>query len=201
MKALIPAGWPLAGGRLTCLTCHDIQSQMHDNVLGRVFTSNFLRPHQPAGDSMCYTCHDRSRFQQPNPHKLMISQQGVLNKEACLQCHQEMPDAESATEVKDAPLKQDSDLLCIGCHEQQKSRHPARADHLVQLPSGMKQALQSDSPTGAVLPFGDTSIHCVTCHNPHAKGVIKKGVDAMGAGEPSLLRLPRRLILVPCLPQ
>ena len=189
MKSHIPAGWPLADGRLTCLTCHDIKSQMQENVLGRIFNINFLRQPLTVGDSICYTCHDRSRFKQPNPHKLMISQQGVLNTQACLQCHQVMPDTESATEIKDAPLKQDSDLLCISCHEQQKSRHPARADHLVQVPAGMKQALQSDSHTGAVLPLGDTSIHCVTCHNPHEKGVIKKGIDAKGAGEPSLLRL------------
>ena len=190
IKSRIPAGWPLAGGKLTCLTCHDIRSQCNENVLGKVFNRNFLRSQQPAGESMCYTCHDRSRFQQPNPHKLMISQEGVLNKEACLQCHQELPDTESAVEIKDAPLKQDSDLLCIGCHKQQKSRHPARADHLVQLPAGMKQTLQSDNRIGTVLPLGDATIHCVTCHNPHAKGVIKKGIDATGAGEPSLLRLP-----------
>jgi predicted CXXCH cytochrome family protein len=190
MKARIPADWPLSGGRLTCLTCHDIRSQCSENVLGKVFNMKFLRQNQPAGDSICYTCHERSRFQKPNPHMLMISQLGVINKEACLQCHQVVPDTESAAEIKDAPLKQDSDLLCIGCHEQQKSRHPARADHLVQLPAGMKQAVLSDKRIGPVLPLGDTSIHCVTCHNPHAKGVIKKGIDAMGAGEPSLLRLP-----------
>jgi predicted CXXCH cytochrome family protein len=155
-----------------------------------VFNINFLRPHQPANDPICYTCHERSRFQQPNPHKLMISQDGVINKEACMQCHQELPETESAAEPKDAPLKQDSDLLCIGCHERQKSRHPARADHLVQLPAGMKQALQANSHAGAALNISDDSIHCVTCHNPHARGVIKKGVDAMGAGEASLLRLP-----------
>jgi len=190
MKSRVPAGWPLAGGRLTCLTCHDIKSQMQENVLGRVFNINFLRTSQPAAESICYTCHERSRFQQPNPHKLMISQQGVFNNEACLQCHQVMPDADSAADVKDAPLKKDSDLLCIGCHEQKKNRHPARADHLVQLPDGMKQALQSDNRIAMMLPLGDTTVHCVTCHNPHAKGVIKKGIDAMGTGEPSLLRLP-----------
>jgi predicted CXXCH cytochrome family protein len=189
MKSRLPASWPLAGGKLSCLTCHDIQPQMYENVLGRVFNINFLRQTRPAGDSICFTCHERSRFEQPNPHTLMISPQGVLNNQACLQCHQELPDIETATEIKDAPLKQETDLLCIGCHEQQKNRHPARADHLVQLPPGMKQALQSGSHTGAVLPLGETTIHCVTCHNPHAKGVIKKGIDALGAGEPSLLRL------------
>jgi len=104
MKSRLPAGWPLADGKLSCLTCHDIQSQMHENVLGRVFNINFLRPAQPPGDSICFTCHERSRFEQPNPHKLMITQQGVLNNEACLQCHQELPDIETATEIKDAPL-------------------------------------------------------------------------------------------------
>ena len=196
IKERIPAGWPLAGGKLTCLTCHDIKKQMHENVLGKVFNSTFLRQVQPAGDSMCYLCHDRSRFQQPNPHKLMISDQGVLNKDACLQCHQEMPDTEYATELKDAPLKHDSDLLCVGCHERQKTSHPARADHLVQLPAGMKQSLLEDKHAGATIQLGDaTSIHCVTCHNPHAKGVIKKGSDALGAGEPSLLRLPAGSVL------
>ena len=190
VKERMPAGWPLANGKLTCLTCHDIQSQMHENVIGRVFNSNFMRPHQPAGDSVCYTCHERSRFQQPNPHKLMISEQGVVNKDACLQCHQEMPDVDSATEIKDDLLKQNSDALCIGCHNQKKSRHPARADHLVPLPDGMKQVLQSDNNTGSVLLFADDTVHCVTCHNPHPKGVVKKGVDSLAGSEISLLRLP-----------
>jgi predicted CXXCH cytochrome family protein len=190
MAGRVPAGWPLAGGKLTCLTCHDIKAQMYENVIGRVFNIKFLRSSQAAGESMCFTCHERSRLEQPNPHKLMVSRDGGIRKAACLQCHQELPDTETAREITDAPLKQESDLLCVGCHEQQKTRHPARADHLVQLPPGMKQALQNNSKAGAALQISDAGIHCVTCHNPHARGVIKKGIDAMGAGEPSLLRLP-----------
>ncbi len=105
MKARIPAGWPLAENKITCLTCHEIQTQMYENLLGKIFNINFLRQKPPAVASLCYSCHDSSRFEQPNPHKLMISRQGVLNDQACLQCHQRVPDPDFAAGVKDAALK------------------------------------------------------------------------------------------------
>jgi predicted CXXCH cytochrome family protein len=175
---------------ISCLTCHTIAEQISDNVIGRTFNKNFLRQPPPGVDSICFICHDRERLEQPNLHKLMLKD-GKIYEPACLQCHEKVPDA--AAGKSHAPLKQDSDLLCIGCHGKQVRAHPARADHILKMPPDMRQRLPAAKGPAPPLQLGDYDmIHCVTCHNPHEKGVIASGAGALGAGEKSLLRLPGR---------
>ncbi len=185
----VPKGWPLADGKISCLTCHDVREQAGDIVIGSIFNKNFLRQPPPGIESMCFVCHDSKRFEKPNPHRNMIAADGRIQEEACLKCHQEVPNRKGSSHTA---LKQDTDLLCIGCHARQVRRHPARADHMLQLPPEMRRSLQEAGTMQSPLHFGEgDTIHCVTCHNPHEKGVLT-GDCAQGAGEKSQLRLPGR---------
>lgn len=185
----VPQGWPLTQGKITCLTCHDVGLKLNDSVITRVFNVNFLRTPPAGARSFCFVCHDSRRYEQPNPHKNMIVS-GVIQEAACLKCHRDVPDR---TAGHRAPLKQDSDLLCIGCHSRQVRRHPARSDHMLKMPAKMKEALPAADGTEPLLHLGRyDEIHCITCHNPHEKGVITARRCAAGAGEASLLRLPGR---------
>jgi len=184
MKSRIPLGWPIEKGAVTCRTCHDITVQMYENAVQQKFNKNFLRQ-QPVGMPFCFTCHDKEKLRQENPHR-QFDEMGVLNKAACLNCHIEVPDPARAVSTADAPLKADGDLLCIGCHGRQQKGHPARSDHLVKLSAAMRQVLS----VGTALLLRDGSIHCTTCHNPHDKGVLKRNDVSAGAGEKNFLRLP-----------
>ena len=181
IKNRIPQGWPLYKGKISCLTCHDVKAQMYVDIVQQKFNKNFLRLLQTPDRPFCFTCHDKDKFHKLNPHK-----QASADRDVCLNCHQIAPDPSQAQSGADAPLKADSDTICAGCHAQQLKSHPARSDHLVQPSDRVKESLRI---SGALLEISGDSIHCVTCHNPHDKGVVKRKKAEPGAGEPFLLRL------------
>ena len=181
IRGRIPEGWPLNKGKISCLTCHDVKAQMYVDVVQQKFNKNFLRQVQTADRPFCFTCHDKDKFHKLNPHK-----QADADRAVCLNCHQNVPDPAQAQSNVDAPLKADSDTICAGCHAQQLKAHPAQADHLVQPSEKVKESLRT---TGALLKISGDTINCVTCHNPHDKGVIKRKKAEAGAGEHFLLRV------------
>lgn len=190
MKNRTPSDWPLQAGKITCLTCHDVKTQMYKNVAREKLDTPFLRG-RPAANAadFCFNCHRQELFQKLNPHKQLDRQQG-LDKTACLFCHRKPPDPALVQNKSEAALKTEGPGLCLGCHGLQQKAHPGRADHLKKLSGEMKQTVARQATArGIDLPLFDDTIHCVTCHNPHEKGVLQKKTVVAGAGEKYYTRL------------
>ncbi|GBE05602.1 MAG TPA: hypothetical protein ENH31_07770 [Nitrospirae bacterium] len=193
-KKVIPKDLPLEDGKLTCLTCHDISMQCEGKDRLKVLNKRFLRgaPFAKRTD-LCFRCHDERKYKMLDPHN-QLTKNGDIVVEKCLYCHVEKPDEKHAR-FKDVKLVGNLEVLCQRCHGERD--HPANADHL-RKPSAMtlKVMKQGEKQFNIVLPLDNGKITCVTCHNPHEKGVIpaaRKG--AKGADEKYRLRLPGRMCM------
>ncbi len=187
----IPAAWPLASGTLTCNTCHDIKPQMYAAEALQKENPLFLRgaPYEKMTD-FCFSCHNRERFQQTNPHKQLDEDNRIIEKR-CLYCHQSIPDPATATGVSDVTFKTARTTLCVGCHAGKSLNHPGKADHTVSVPPEMQAQLEMLLRSeNTELPLMDNAVFCGTCHNPHQKGVLKRKEVTAGAGEKQFLRIP-----------
>lgn len=153
----IPQGWPLADGKLTCLTCH---------VPGHVPGAVSGRPEEPAdapyllrgGETgnraaVCFRCHAKDQWAGQNPH-----QEAALKKSGCAFCHANQPvwgEDRAAT----VTFVADINILCLACHD--TPDHPAGVRHTVTLAPAMA-AVPEPLPLGA-----GRRITCATCHDPH----------------------------------
>jgi predicted CXXCH cytochrome family protein len=150
----IPPEWPLAGGALTCLTCH-----MAGHAAGAVPG----RPDEPvgkphllrggvAGDrtAVCFRCHSRDQWKGRNPH-----QQAAEKKTGCTLCHAADPDFGDTDS-----FVADINIVCLACHD--GAKHPGNTSHTVTLTAAMPAVPE-------FMPLGPgRSVTCATCHNPHA---------------------------------
>jgi hypothetical protein len=76
--------------------------------------------------------------------------------------------------------------LCISCH--QMGPHPTQ-DHLVPMTKAMLEDLRIFEEQRMVrLPLDEERVTCVTCHNPHERGLLK-GPAGIGADEEKRMRL------------
>jgi hypothetical protein len=183
-------GWPLIQGKLICSTCHEEVSH------GKKDPTNpkFLRggPYSDA-EQFCYRCHLEDRGQLNNPHR-QVDPFGRIREDSCRFCHRKNPDLTKRV-PGNLEMVGDETQICANCH--QKRPHPG-VDHLVPLPPGMyKTKLEYEQRHQVALPLKeDRGIKCSTCHNPHAKGVLK-GETGVGAG--SKWRVPDfREVCAPC---
>ncbi|MBI5050014.1 MAG: hypothetical protein HZC11_03850 [Nitrospirae bacterium] len=101
----------------------------------------------------------------------------------CSKCHAK--DKKPAKEIK--IIIENFTILCQGCHGRRyNSAHPINADHIVK-PSAKTLAMmkESEKQFGIIFPLNyEEDVTCITCHNPHEKGVIPVGmIGAEGAGE------------------
>jgi hypothetical protein len=161
----IPEGWPLADGKLTCLTCH-FPGHSRGAVGGRPGEPTDV-PHLLRGGvakdrvAVCFRCHSREQWAGRDPHRDAGEKQT-----GCALCHVGEPDA--------ARFVADVNILCLACHS--SGDHPAGAVHTVTLEPGMPEV----SPR---LPLGTgRRITCATCHDPHVDP--PSGYRLRGAGEP-----------------
>ena len=122
------------------------------------------------------------------PKKLLkeLSLQSV-----CFKCHAK---DEKTAAFKEIKIIKNSTILCEGCHGKTYSpAHPAGANHLLR-PSRELSAMMTEGEKKFDIMFPldhDGKLTCVTCHNPHEKGILPAGMmGAEGAGKGSLLRLP-----------
>lgn len=190
------------GGRINCLTCHDILLQCkEDTFYQQQANGEFLRdaPYNTR-TGICYQCHDRTKYQPLNPHD-QISAKGVLLTDKCLICHLEVPKELPNGEIVGAELYRDSGLaeICINCHR--KIPHPSgnlsfikggEPNHLVKPPAKIRQQMvKMTNEKNVYLPLEPATgqIYCATCHNPHERGVIKNKEHAMGADSENRLRI------------
>jgi hypothetical protein len=187
----VPAGFPLQGGRFTCNTCHDVYRQ----CVKRRFDRYTLRgaPY-PMKMDFCYRCHDKKKHQSLNAHR-QVRADGALDTRMCLYCHRTKPDEKTATYEEVAFIGNMRDL-CRRCHPIE-GNHPGDFDHMAGPPSAkaMKHLAVMKKRFGIILPLArDGKMTCITCHNPHAKGVIAADrPSAKGAGSKYRERLPGNL--------
>jgi hypothetical protein len=186
------AHFPLENESITCVTCHKPPECL--GTLGRE-NPRFLRggPYN-AAEEFCARCHEGKKFSSLNPHD-QVSPSGEIYQKKCLYCHVTMPSlTASGAEMR---FTDTMTALCVSCHQSQP--HPER-DHLVPLPRAMLDNLRKYEERRIVrLPLeeGDV-ITCVTCHNPHARGLLK-GAAGVGADEEHRLRLTTtNEICTPC---
>jgi predicted CXXCH cytochrome family protein len=185
-----PATWkmdfshtPLEKEAVVCISCHK-----PPECLGSTGRENprFLRggPYNTV-EEFCARCHEGKNFSTLNPHD-QIDESGEIYQKKCLYCHVVVPSTSAGGEG----LRYTDTLtaLCISCH--QTGPHPNNMDHLKPLPKTMRENLSEYEERRKVrLPLEeDNRVTCITCHNPHERGLLK-GPGGIGADEDKRLRL------------
>jgi hypothetical protein len=185
-----PATWkmdfshtPLEKEAIVCISCHK-----PPECLGATGRENprFLRggPYNTV-EEFCARCHEGKNFSTLNPHD-QIDESGEIYQKKCLYCHVTVPGTSSVSEGM--RFTDTLTALCISCH--QTGPHPNNMDHLQPLPKTMRDNLSEYEERRKVrLPLEDDNrVTCITCHNPHERGLIK-GPGGIGADEAKRLRL------------
>lgn len=207
-----PEGWPAAGGRLGCATCHDIRRSGH-RVGGRPKENPFfIRGASANLTAFCGACHTTTaEHRKYNPHA-MLKADGTPDAQTCSFCHtQDYSKGIPAVRTRKSGLRGDPITLCLGCHGQHVDYFdPGHIGHPVDAKRRAYLVAAESVPAGAPVPTerqsaaGDTGawpsrlplwpdgrIVCSTCHNPHQKGVFpSESILATGAQPPSLWATP-----------
>jgi hypothetical protein len=184
----VPADFPLRDGKFTCETCHD----MYRQCVKRLFDRYTLRgaPY-PRKTDFCYRCHDKTKYRELNAHH-QIEADGALDIKMCLYCHKKKPNEATAT-YKEVTFIGNMSALCRRCHPIE-GNHPDNFDHMAAPPSAkmLKRMRAMEAKYGIILPLTrEGKMTCITCHNPHQKGVIAADKpSAKGAGSKYRERLP-----------
>jgi len=136
-----------------------------------------------------------------NPHE-QIDDEGHVLWRTCLVCHTEVPDIRKKTTIKNVKIKyadEDFNRLCKACHTVRI--HPASEginvtmadmeapNHLVEPSKAVYLSIRltkKEVPMMMPLNPANGKIICVTCHNPHERGLLPGRADW---GGDSLVRL------------
>jgi hypothetical protein len=184
----MPADFPLQKGKFTCNTCHDVYRQCQKRLFDRYTLRGAPYPRKT---DFCYRCHDRKKYPALNAHHQLRSD-GTLDARICLYCHGKKPDEKTAT-YKDVTFIGDMSALCRRCHPVE-GNHPGNFDHMAKAPSAkaLNDLAAMEKSFAIILPLArDGKMTCITCHNPHAKGVIATDKpSAKGADSKYRERLP-----------
>lgn len=193
-----------AGGTISCITCHDVPMTCLPQRSGeRALNPRFFRagPYLRDRSALCYRCHDPAQYARLNPHD-QRAPDGKLRESSCRVCHETVPDAAAARGIQDVDFNTRADLSrqCTGCHAVKP--HPggfsftaqAEPDHL-RVPSArvLERMQVMQRKNGVTLPLDPNTgkVFCATCHNPHARGVVRVAAAAKGADEAKhRLRMP-----------
>jgi len=177
------------------LQCKLESRQRHENK--KFF---FGGPYMERSD-LCGKCHKSDSYQRMNPHK-HVTDDGELVTEKCQVCHagsiEKLKAAKNINEV-DFHTRDNLESICWGCHKWKP--HPGGQfdffkskegpDHLVK-PSEkvLKNIKNTLDKKNILMPLEPETgrVFCATCHNPHAKGVIKNKAAAKGADSKNRLR-------------
>lgn len=190
-----PQRWPLADGRLGCLTCHDMLPACSAQAKRSTSNRMLLRDYQVGRSQslpFCRNCHQESAYRKLNPHTMLLADRDETIEDKCLFCHERPLDRTARQRSGKPALKTDELSLCRDCHPQHKDPMPQghiglkvdaemRAIMAVRETMGLSAKLtpqllaqakgQGGSPT--LMPTrADGTIVCTTCHNPHLRGVF-----------------------------
>jgi hypothetical protein len=192
-KLNIPADFPVEDGKFTCNTCHDVYKQCQKRLFDRQSLRGAPYPHRT---DFCFRCHDKQDYKKLNAHH-QIQADGTLNVKMCLYCHAKKPNEKTFT-YKDVTFVGDIKALCRRCH-QIAGNHSGNFDHIGVTPSAeaLKRMETMKEKYQIILPLTkDGKMTCITCHNPHQKGVIAEDKpSAKGADSEHRHRLPGKLCL------
>lgn len=191
-----------ARGTISCITCHDLtMACLPERASERGLNPRFFRegPYRDRS-ALCYRCHNPAQYARLNPHD-QVETGGKLRESTCRVCHDSQPDVQAARSIHDVDFTTKSDLSqqCTGCHAVKP--HPGgfsfnsggQPDHLrvpsTRVAERMKVMARKNS---IVLPVDPITgkVFCATCHNPHARGVVRVAAAARGAEEKNRLRMP-----------
>lgn len=184
-------GYPLNDGKLICTTCHDEVSHRKTDPAN----PKFLRggPYSDT-DQFCYRCHLEDKEQLNNPHR-QIDPFGRVRIESCRFCHKKDPDLSKPSNPDNFLMVGDETGICANCHPDRP--HPDRDHNVAMAPDKVARKVAYEKRHQVILPLAEGDVvKCTTCHNPHAKGVLK-GESGVGAG--SKWRVPDfREVCAPC---
>jgi hypothetical protein len=191
----IPGDFPLAGGALTCLTCHDIARNCRADPPPAPSGPALLRGGRtPDPLLFCFQCHAPESYRPFNHHDQLEASKPKTD--TCLWCHTDVPPVDSQPRDRAAyGLRAKGAALCRNCHVVAQS-HPV-AGHMSAPPSGdMLQYMSAYEMKSKIrLPFAqlleiadvtkraprsipldeDGRVTCYSCHNPHERGLLPGG--------------------------
>jgi hypothetical protein len=181
--------FPLFGGEIRCLTCHQIHGgPRHEGTLRLLRGGPYIDRRM-----ICFKCHSREKYASFNPHK-MLDEQGniriVQGRPVCLWCHSKVPNP-AVDQTKDVRFRADVGFLCWRCHPPMPGIFFTQ--HFLVKPSAktMKIMEETEERLLVIFPLVPRGrITCSTCHNPHQKGVMQREAAAKGADALYRLRLP-----------
>lgn len=195
-KARMPENFALSkDGKISCITCHELKYQcLKKEYYRKEANPRFFRGGPYAvRTALCYNCHQRERYERLNPHD-QINDEGELNEDICLYCHEELPDPQKDKGINRVKfVVEDLKDLCQRCHRDRPhpGGHWINFDHLVKPPKRVRfWKSRTEKIKDVYLPLEpDTEkIFCCTCHNPHERGVLR-GKYNRGADSDRRLRL------------
>jgi predicted CXXCH cytochrome family protein len=158
-KITVPKGWPLSGGALTCLTCHD---QGHEDQPQRRWMLHGGPYDSPR--EVCRNCHGTTDLEKSRIH------QEINEGKSCEMCHRTRPKPGTDT-IKTVTFIADPDLLCLRCHDQ------SAADGSVHHAGVIGRQIDPDQ-LPVSLPLFQGRVICATCHNPHQLEVAEMRLRA-----------------------
>ena len=180
---------PLFGGKITCLTCHEIHGGANREGIPKL-----LRGGPYADRRMpCFKCHLSEDYASIDPHKMLDDNGNIMDsdgKPICLVCHSTQPDPE-VDWTNTVRFRADVGFLCWRCHPPMSGGFFDK--HFLVTPSAKTLATiqRTEERQLVILPLVPRNrITCSTCHNPHQKGVIQHEGAAKGADSKDRLRLP-----------
>lgn len=219
----IPGDFPLAGGTLTCLTCHDIAQNCRADQPPAPSGPALLRGGRPRDPLLfCFRCHAPESYRPFNPHDQLEA--GKPKTDTCLWCHADVPPVGSQPrESASYELRAPGAALCRNCHVVAQS-HPvaghmsaAPSADMLQYMSAYEMKAKMRLPLAQLLEIAraakrmprsipldaDGRVTCYSCHNPHEKDLLPEGNPrAVGADSKQAtnhrLRIPQGSVCVAC---
>ena len=185
----VDSRFPLYGGRIRCLTCHEIHGGPEHKGAQKLLRGG------PYADrrTTCFQCHQFEDFAKINPHDMLDSSgnvKEVKGKPVCLICHATKPDP-AVDRTEDVRFRADIGFLCWRCHPPMPAIFFSQ--HFLVKPSAetLLNISEAEERLLVILPLVPRGrVTCSTCHNPHQKGVIQHEAAAKGADAYAKLRLP-----------
>lgn len=189
-KGDIPKSFPLVDGKISCKTCHDLYLQCKESSNKKKMSSLRGAPFKKRTD-FCYNCHNKKNYEMQDAHD-QIDEKGKILANKCLYCHAKMPDAKK-DEFKDIKLVKNIEAVCQGCHVI-RGNHSGNFNHMIKPSDKYLSIMKNMEITfGIKMPLDDKGkMTCMTCHNPHEKGIIPPDRPAAkGADSKYRHRLPK----------